>query len=113
VGEGDPEAGQRLGQRIKQSLPNPFNLRQVVRKGWSGLSSNEEVERAVALLEDRGWVQTREVKNPEGGRPTTEIWINPALLEEAKGQKEKNQSSETENRQNRQNPDEGCLKEVI
>ncbi|MBB6050418.1 DUF3987 domain-containing protein [Armatimonas rosea] len=80
VGEGDPEAGQRLGQRIKQSLPNPFTVRQVVQKHWAGLSTTDDVERAIGLLEERGWVQTRGVQKAGGGRPSVQIWINPALL---------------------------------
>ncbi len=85
VGEGDPEACHRLGQRIKQSqsLPNPFTVRQVVQKHWSGLSTTEEVERAVALLEERGWVHTREIQKAGGGRPSVQVWINPVLLSEA------------------------------
>jgi putative DNA primase/helicase len=78
--EGDPEPAQRLAERLKQSLPNPFSVRDVVKKGWTQLDSTEEVERAVELLEEHGWVRQVEVKpGPEGGRPKIEIWINPSI----------------------------------
>lgn len=83
--DGDPEAAQRLAERIKQSLPNPFTPREVVKKGWSGLSTTEEVDKAVGLLEEKGWVQTVEVPSgTQGGRPSTQVWINPALLSDPK-----------------------------
>ncbi len=79
--DGDPEAAQRLAERIKQSLSNPFTPRDVMRKGWSGLGTVEEVERAIGLLEEKGWVQTVEVPTgSKGGRPSTQVWINPELL---------------------------------
>ncbi len=81
VMDGDPEAAIRLSARIKQSLPNPFHYRDVVKKGWAGLSTTEEVERAVGVLEDRGWVQTVEKPAGEkGGRPTVEVFIHPDLI---------------------------------
>ena len=83
--DGDPEAAQRLAERIKQSLSNPFTPREVMRKGWSGLSTVEEVDRAIGLLEEKGWVKTVEVPSgSQGGRPSTHVWINPDLLSEAK-----------------------------
>jgi putative DNA primase/helicase len=81
--EGDPESAARLAERIKQSLPNPFTYRNVVRKGWAGLDSVDEVRRAVGILEDRNWVQV--VAKPataRGGRPSEEVWINPAVQKE-------------------------------
>jgi hypothetical protein len=55
----------------------------VVKKGWSQLDSTEEVERAVDLLEEHGWVRQVEIKpGPEGGRTKVEIWINPEIRPE-------------------------------
>jgi putative DNA primase/helicase len=79
--DGDPEAAVRLSERIKKSLPNPFKVRDVVQKGWSGLDSTEAVERAVGILEDRRWVKGREIPSGiKGGRQSTEYWVNPAIL---------------------------------
>jgi hypothetical protein len=81
--DGDPDDAIRLAERIKQSLPSPFTIRDVQRKGWSGLSSNEDVRRAIGILEDRGWVKVVEVPSddPQGrGRPSERVWIHPKLL---------------------------------
>jgi putative DNA primase/helicase len=84
--DGDPEAAQRLVEHLKSDLPNPFRVRDVARKGWAGLTSTQDVELAVGVLEDRGWLQSREVPaGPAGGRPTAEYWIHPELLGRAKG----------------------------
>jgi putative DNA primase/helicase len=81
--EGDSEPAQRLAERIKESLPNPFAVRDVVKKGWCQLNTVDDVERAVALLEEHGWVCQVEVKpGPEGGRTKVEIWINPEIRPE-------------------------------
>jgi Protein of unknown function (DUF3987) len=81
--DGDPEDAIKLSERIKASLPNPFTYRQVAQKGWTGLSSVEDVRKAVGILEDRAWVKTVEVlsDDPKGrGRPSEQVWINPVLL---------------------------------
>jgi putative DNA primase/helicase len=83
--DGDPEPAQRLAERIKENLPNPFSVRDVVKKGWASLTTTEAVERAIAILEEHDWVRQVEVPpGPEGGRPKTEIHINPL----AQGNKE-------------------------
>ncbi|MES2460015.1 MAG: DUF3987 domain-containing protein [Armatimonadota bacterium] len=110
--DGDAESAHRLAERIKQSLPNPFTTRLIVKKGWSGLTTTEEVDRAVGLLEDRGWVKTQETTPGEaGGRPSVQIYINPAVLcEITESATQANQDDENIDipnmtyRQNRQNP---------
>jgi hypothetical protein len=78
--DGDPEGPTNLADRITGTLPNPFTLRDIQRKGWSGLTSIEEVRRAVGILEDRGWVHAANVTHGEkGGRPVEVFWVNPAL----------------------------------
>jgi hypothetical protein len=85
--DGDPEEAIKLAERIKTSLPNPFTFRQVVQKGWAGLTTTDEVRRAVGILEDRGWVKVVEVPppSPQGGRPSEQVWIHPKLVEDVKG----------------------------
>ena len=79
--EGDPEPALRLAERLKGSLPNPFRARTVAHKGWSGLDHPDAVERALGVLEARGWVKSQEVPpGPGGGRPTTDYWIHPDIL---------------------------------
>jgi hypothetical protein len=80
--DGDLDAAVHLGERIKTSLPNPFTYRTVFHKGWSGLTTADEVRQAVGILQDRGWVKTAEVpsSNTRGGRPAELVWIHPTLL---------------------------------
>jgi hypothetical protein len=79
--EGDPEpAGRLLGRIRSGSVSNPFAARDVVNKGWSGLSKTEEVDRAVAVLEAQDWVKTITVRT--SGRPRTEIHVNPLAYQE-------------------------------
>jgi Protein of unknown function (DUF3987) len=76
--DGDPEPAQRLAERIKSSLPNPFTVRHVTRKGWASLDKAEDVEKAVTILEEHGWVYRHEVPpGPKGGRPTAMFHVNP------------------------------------
>ena len=83
--DGDPEDAVRLSEKIKQSLPNPFAIRDVQRKGWTGLTANEDIRRAVGILEDRGWVKVVKVPSTEtGGGPAEKIWIHPKLINRAK-----------------------------
>jgi hypothetical protein len=80
--DGDISAAVSLGERIKASLPQPFTFREVAKKGWSGLGNDEDVRKAVGLLEDRGWVKVVEVpsSDPNGrGRPSEKIWVNPKV----------------------------------
>ena len=56
-----------------------FKLREVYRKGWSGLGAKEYVLPALRCLEELGWV--RKVPKPEGkqGRSSEEYTISPRL----------------------------------
>jgi hypothetical protein len=81
--DGDTEAASSLGERLKQSLPNPFTVRDVVRKGWGGLSEQREVEKAAGVLTDRGWLYEMEERSDREdgrGRPSTKYYIHPAIL---------------------------------
>jgi hypothetical protein len=80
--DGDPTDAIRLAGKIKDSLPNPFTVGDVQRKGWSGLNSTEEVRRALGILEDRGWVKIVEIPSPDylgRGRSSEKVWINPKV----------------------------------
>jgi len=80
--DGDPEPAKLLAKRLK-TLPNPFTIRQVVQKGWKCLDTTDSGERAVAMLEDHGWVVRMEVPpGPKGGRPQVLYYINPDIPQE-------------------------------
>jgi putative DNA primase/helicase len=84
-GQGDVEPARVLGEHIRRGdLPDPFRAREVTRKGWSRLDRAEDVEHALAVLEDHGWVYgVEEGAGPSGGRPTTAYYVNPRLKPEA------------------------------
>lgn len=88
--EGDPEPAMRLAERIRQQLPNPCTVRDIVKKGWEGLASTEDVDRALGLLEEAGWAQVVETEpSSVGGRPKRLVYFNPLapLIAKAKGAK--------------------------
>lgn len=70
-------AAQLLGRRLSEGrLDNGFTARDIRRNRWSGLTAPPQVEAALDVLEDFGWV--RSVETGGGvGRPTTTYLINP------------------------------------
>ena len=58
------------------------SLRDIYRHNWSHLKTVKDVDAAIALLKDHGWVQTQFL--PTGGAPTEVIRINPKWLEKTK-----------------------------
>jgi putative DNA primase/helicase len=67
-----------LGARIQRGdVPAPFTSRDVYRRGWSGLSDREDVEKALSMLEDAGWVRARRVET--GGKAKTVYDLNPRI----------------------------------
>src|SRR5262249_36733554 len=82
AGEGDRGPARDLAKKLADSLPNPFAVRDVIKKGRSGLNDHDAVEQALAILEDHHWVKHEEVpSSAKGGRPTTRYHINPAAME--------------------------------
>ena len=74
----DIVAANLLAKKIKPGrLPNPFTARDVYNNGWSGLSSPEDVEKAVEILEEAFWVKSEKINT--GGRPKFQYRINPKL----------------------------------
>ena len=61
------------------SLGNPFTVREVLRRGWSGLTDKNLVEDALVELEDAGWVRSM-VSDTVQGRPTKKYNLNPAAF---------------------------------
>lgn len=76
----DSDAATVLADRLGE-LANPFRISQIPRKGWSKLTTGEEVRSAVEFLAERNYLRIVEAPATEtGGRPTADIWINPAAL---------------------------------
>jgi hypothetical protein len=74
-------SAKRLADRITASaLPSPFTAGTVLRKGWSGLSTLEEVRDAAEVLEDLHWLRSEKIlAGDKGGRPRFHYHINPRL----------------------------------
>jgi hypothetical protein len=74
--------------RIKAgALPSPFVSRDVYRKQWAAVTSPDEAEAALGVLEDHGWIRGVEIPpNPAGGhpRPRTEYHLHPSLVATAR-----------------------------
>lgn len=70
-----------LAKRVAAGkLADGFTARDVMRKQWSRLTTSTEVERALAILEEHGWLQSVDADNSVvGGRPTVRYAINPRI----------------------------------
>jgi putative DNA primase/helicase len=80
--DNDPEPARMLIRRVLAGrIESPFTARDIVQKGWSGLDTTDEVERALATLERFDWIRRVEVAT--GGRPKTLVYVNPLAFEEA------------------------------
>jgi hypothetical protein len=74
-------AGHALARRVKKGdLDAQFSTRDLGRKCWTDLNTDELRTAALAYLVELNWIRAVEIPNsPKGGRPT-EIWdINPKL----------------------------------
>lgn len=75
---GDVDAARTLLHRIESGdLPRPFTAKDVYKNHWAGLSRREDVEAALVVLEDFGWVRGHKVET--GGRPTVHYVAHPSL----------------------------------
>ncbi|MFD2270906.1 hypothetical protein ACFS07_06630 [Undibacterium arcticum] len=74
-------AAQTLGRRLSEGkLQDGFTARDVRRKRWGGLGTAAQVESALDVLEEFGWVRAIETGGGGNGRPTTNYVINPQVL---------------------------------
>lgn len=59
-----------------------FTARQLIRKGWKGLTDADDVLNALEVLIEHNWLSWQEVPSTgKGGRPTECYFINPRLNE--------------------------------
>ena len=72
------ESARELLKHIQRGdLRSPFVSRDVYRKCWTRLASSEEVQRAIDILADFGWVKTESTQT--AGRHKTEVYSHPKL----------------------------------
>jgi putative DNA primase/helicase len=75
----DIDAARLLSVRIKAGDIEPrFALRDIYRRGWSGLSTVEAAQAAVRVLEEFDWIRSRPEETT--GRTRTVYELNPALV---------------------------------
>lgn len=67
-------------------LSNPFTIRDIYRKKWTGLQSPELCAKPLALLVEFGWLQAFAVASlgNSGGRPTTQYYAHPSIFQKSK-----------------------------
>ncbi|GAB3935344.1 YfjI family protein [Larkinella terrae] len=62
-------------------LKDEFKVRDVVRKGWSNLNTNDLVECALEELQEQGWILPMKPKESQNGRPeATQYKIHPKII---------------------------------
>lgn len=75
----DLHAAHALARRIERGeVQDGIEIRWIYRRGWSGLSSREDVEAALAVLHEANWIRTEERKTT--GRPSEVVRLHPELL---------------------------------
>jgi putative DNA primase/helicase len=82
--EGDPTSAELLASKIshppKTPLPNPFTVRDVQSRGWTGLREQRDIRHALDLLGGFNWVKAQEAKGGRRmGQPTDLYFIHPSL----------------------------------
>lgn len=77
--EDDPKYGARMLAKRLGSLPNPFQTKDFIHNGWSGLTNAAEINRALTVLCEHGYLiaKTEETRT----KPKTLYHINPKVLE--------------------------------
>lgn len=61
------------------SVVDGFKPSDVYLKGWAHLSTSEETNAAVKMLEELGYLRELEIRHPSGGRPSKTYRINPLI----------------------------------
>ncbi len=72
----------RKGADKTDWISNGFTARQLIRKGWKGLTDADDVLNALEILVENNWLSWQEVPSTgQGGRPTERYSINSRLTE--------------------------------
>jgi len=77
TGPSDIATARELEKRIRRGdIAKLFVARDIYRRGWRGLD-RENTEKALAVLEDHGFVRSTPIRT--GGRPSIQFEINPEI----------------------------------
>jgi hypothetical protein len=73
------DAARAIWRRVqKGDLPQPFTLRDIQQKGWSGLTGKSRIEAGLDALSDANWLSAERLDT--GGRPSSIHRVNPKAL---------------------------------
>lgn len=73
-------AARLIAEKLReQRLPNPFSVREVQRKEWTGLRAKGDVLAGLEVLEECNWVRSEPPAPGKPGRPTSRFWVNPRV----------------------------------
>ena len=73
-------AARLIAEKLReQRLPNPFSVREVQRKQWTGLQARGDVVAGLDVLEECNWVRSEPPASGKPGRPSSRFWINPKV----------------------------------
>ena len=67
----------------KGDVRHGTTVREVYRRQWSKLTTPAEVDAALTVLTDFGWVRTRAEKTAKRGRESVVVELHPTLREES------------------------------
>ncbi len=82
--ESGKAAARALAARIRQgSIAEGAAVREIYRRGWSGLRAREAVDEGLAVLEGFGWVRVETREN--GANPSRVVRLHPTLLGDGDG----------------------------
>ena len=77
--DNDTANARAILEKVKAGkLPPTFKPRDVLRKGWSGLTDSGAVQGALDVLDEYGWLHA-ETTRPKTGRPSTVYHVHPSL----------------------------------
>ena len=72
------ESAHALFERLRRGdVQDGFSLRDIYRNCWLRLTTPDEAQAAVRVLEEFGWIRSQTIRT--GGRPTTQMQIHPSL----------------------------------
>ena len=73
-------AARLIGEKLReQRLPNPFSVREVQRKQWTGLQARADIVAGLDVLEECNWVRSEPRASGKPGHPSSRFWVNPKV----------------------------------
>ncbi|MGH7757236.1 MAG: hypothetical protein ACREM8_13265, partial [Vulcanimicrobiaceae bacterium] len=81
---GGSSPAERLASRIRDgAVADGETVRGIQRSQWAGLSTADDLDGAIKLLVDAGWLRIETSSNPvKGGRPSRIVRVHPELRSE-------------------------------